>query len=470
MLLGGAATATLYVAGCAAEPTASRATGGTGAGAGTVRPPSPGGTGASPVPEPIGMTTWRWSADPFSHGSYSCLGPGATNADREALAEPMSARLALAGEATESTYPATVHGAWLSGQRAARQILDAATGPVRAIVVGAGMAGLSAARTLVEAGAEVRVIEGRDRVGGRVFTTAAEGGPLDLGASWIEGTSKNPIADLATQLDVTTKRTNFDDATTFDADGTRLDPAFVTRFEGEAEALLARAARRADADGATTLGQALQPLIDGAGFTAAERRAVELAIAGATALDIADDPDHLAPSAVEEGGTFGGARVIFPGGYGQLPRAVAAPLDVRLGEMVTRVRHGDDGVEVVTSKDIHRGTHAVVTLPIGVLQQGSVEFDPPLPQRARQAIERLRMGLLFKVCLRFDRAFWDDTDFIGYAGDTAGAWAFWLNLHKFTGEPVLMAFNGGEFGRQLERLDDVQLTAEAMRVLRIMYG
>lgn len=60
------------------------------------------------------------------------------------------------------------------------------------LIVGAGMAGLSAARSLADAGWRVRVIEARDRIGGRVYTNRDWGVPLEMGASWIHGTTDNP--------------------------------------------------------------------------------------------------------------------------------------------------------------------------------------------------------------------------------------------------------------------------------------
>ena len=66
------------------------------------------------------------------------------------------------------------------------------------IVIGAGMAGLGAARTLSESGAQVTVFEARDRIGGRVWTSRLWPGlPLDLGASWIHGARGNPLTALA---------------------------------------------------------------------------------------------------------------------------------------------------------------------------------------------------------------------------------------------------------------------------------
>ena len=71
----------------------------------------------------------------------------------------------------------------------------------RVIVVGAGLAGLGAARALRDRGIEVVVLEARDRIGGRVHTTA---GGVDLGAHWIHGSEGNPLTNLARQLGVPT--------------------------------------------------------------------------------------------------------------------------------------------------------------------------------------------------------------------------------------------------------------------------
>ncbi|PRC57574.1 amine oxidase, partial [Mycobacterium sp. ITM-2017-0098] len=75
------------------------------------------------APEPTGVLVTRWAADPYARGSYSFLAVGSSPDDQEALAAPVGDRLSFAGEATHEEFFATVHGAYLSGLRAADRIL-----------------------------------------------------------------------------------------------------------------------------------------------------------------------------------------------------------------------------------------------------------------------------------------------------------------------------------------------------------
>jgi monoamine oxidase len=110
-------------------------------------------------------------------------------------------------------------------------------------------------------------------------------------------------------------------------------------------------------------------------------------------------------------------------------------------------------------------------LPQGVLKAGYVSFSPPLPEAKLAAIERMRMGILNKVYLRFPRIFWpEEADMLGYIPERKGEWAEWLNIAHYTGQPVLLAFNAADYGRALEDLPDDEIVAAAMATLRTMFG
>ena len=100
------------------------------------------------------------------------------------------------------------------------------------------MAGLAAARALHSKGAAVVIVEGRNRIGGRVWTAAStQGVPLDLGASWIEGVNGNPISALARRFNVPTAVTDFDNRLIYEAGGKSL---MTLRSKGSRQVIRAR--------------------------------------------------------------------------------------------------------------------------------------------------------------------------------------------------------------------------------------
>ena len=413
----------------------------------------------------------RWATDPFALGSYSFLPVGATPDDRLALQAPVSGRIVLAGEHTDVGAPATTHGALASGRRAAALLLGAdVQGPV--IVIGAGLAGLGAARALTDAGVQVVVLEARDRIGGRVHTDMSLGVPIDLGASWIHGVDGNAVAELATAVGVTWAVTDLDDSVTFDRDGRPIDPAIAAAIGSVAIEVLDDAIGRAedlddDVDLAAMVDEALDEWVDDGDLDADTRALVLLEIRRIVEHEFGADLDELSTWWGDEGDEIAGGEAIIPSGYGQLTEVLAAGLDIRLGSVVTEVV--DDGARVLVTTgadEVVEGGAVVVTLPLGVLQAGSVAFTPPLPDPHAAAISRLGMGVLEKVAIVADERTWDtDTDLIGVTRDD-GRFLEWLDLTDLVGTPVAIGFTAGSAARDLADTDDDDLVDDALTTLR----
>jgi monoamine oxidase len=391
-----------------------------------------GGTGCAPErrtsgpPSALtGALVTRWGQDPYALGSYSFLARGASRADREALAAPIAERVWFAGEACEPDKPSTVHGAWLSGMRAA-EAMARAPGD-RVAVLGAGVAGLAAARRLAEAGRRVTVFEARDRIGGRVLTDRSLGLALDLGASWIHGVDGNPVSALADAVGAQRVVTRWSKLRFYDADGRR---------------------RR---------------------FMLLPRRFQDTYL---MELGFAADMDELDPSLREFTDAYPGEEVIFPGGYDQILPALDGDYEVRLSRPVAGVDWTGSGAALqLAGGGIEPADQVLVTAPLGVLKAGAIAFEPGLPDDKRTAMDRLGMGLLDKVYLKFETAFWRaDVDGFGYLSDTPGRLAGWFNLHKAIGAPVLLGFTAGSAAHALADLDDEQIIAEALEAVRAFTG
>lgn len=411
------------------------------------------------VPEPLAMIRTSWSTDQWARGSYSFLPVGATPSLRVALAQPINGRLFFAGEATSSDAPATVHGALASGTRAAQEVIDAADEKEVVAVLGAGVAGLAAARALHDAGYSVVIFEARDRIGGRVATVHTDTGPIpiELGASWVHDVAASDLAETLSNLDINTAAFDYDNDTTLFTGGVTqesLDNATdaiesaIESVDG-AESDMSIAAAMA-ASGETTNPLALNHIDE-----------VELA------SEYGANADELSAWWGTEEGSRGDDLLVL-GGYGGVADHLAEDLDIRLGTAVRTVSSNDDGAELAFDNDeTFSCDRVVVTVPLGVLAAGDITFNPPLPDTHQNAIDTMRMGLLDKVWCVFPEQFWSNESLIWNRVDEPGA-AFreWYNLAPLTGKPVLLALNGGRTARGLAERSDEDVRTAALAALQ----
>ncbi|WP_299736505.1 FAD-dependent oxidoreductase [uncultured Roseobacter sp.] len=372
-----------------------------------------------------GFIRTNWSRDPYSFGSYSYLAKGSWRRDHVALGRSVGNRLFFAGEATHPSYNSTVHAAYESGIIAADAIFETSAKTVG--IIGAGISGLAAANTLAKRGHAVTVLEARERIGGRIWTDSRLGTTLDLGASWIHGTDSNPLVQLADGHAITTQATT--------------DSYIIRGGDGR---------RIRDSDAPDWLENVLSVQHS----------------AGA-------DSEEINILAYWRDTDYGGEDVIFPGGYAQLLDTFSADFDTQLGRSVTKVEVGEDGVHLQDLNGQSATFDAVmITVPLGVLKRGMISFTPSLPKEKRDAIASLGMGVLDKLYLRYDDVFWDaDVTWIATPenGLPQGQFNQWLNLYPYTGQPVIMAFNGAQPARDLAKLTDAEVVDRALRTLDAAY-
>ena len=346
------------------------------------------------------------------------------------------------------------------------------------LVIGAGIAGLAAARTLTDSGRKVIVLEARNRIGGRVWSERSwPNAPVDLGASWIHGVSGNPLTTLADQLKLPRKATDFDNSATYGADGRSLTDAQIQAISDNFDAVMEemesiRGTREAadlpDIPLQTVLEQILTQRRDPAAMQRALRWWINTTIEHEYA---ADDNDLSLYYWDDDSPNLPGGDVVFPQGYDQILTELAQGLDIRLGQVVQRIAYGANGVTVTTNGGRVTGTRAVITLPLGVLKRGAITFAPALPAAKVTAIKRLTMGVLNKTYLRFPNVFWDqEVEWLDYLGERNGEWAEWLNVFYYTKQPILLGFNAGTYGAAIERMTDEAIVAGAMTALRTIYG
>ncbi|KAJ0970302.1 hypothetical protein J5N97_023179 [Dioscorea zingiberensis] len=348
------------------------------------------------------------------------------------------------------------------------------------IIIGAGLAGLAAARQLMYFGFKVVVLEGRKRCGGRVYTKKMEGAnksaAADLGGSVLTGTLGNPLGIIAKQLGYPLHKVR-DKCPLYRPDGKPVDSDVDMKVENAFNRLLDKASRLRQCMGEVSmdvsLGAALETFREVYGDAVTEEEMslfnwhlanLEYANAGLLSkLSLAfwdqDDPYDM-----------GGDHCFLPGGNGRLVQALAENVPILYEKTVHTIRYGGDGVQVIAGGQVYEGDMALCTVPLGVLKNGTIKFVPELPQRKLDGIKRLGFGLLNKVAMLFPHVFWStELDTFGHLSEDPGRRGEFFLFYSYAtvaGGPLLIGLVAGEAAHNFESMPPTDAVALVLQILR----
>ncbi|GAU12612.1 hypothetical protein TSUD_132220 [Trifolium subterraneum] len=337
------------------------------------------------------------------------------------------------------------------------------------IVIGGGMAGIAAARALQDASFQVVLLESRERIGGRIHTDYSFGFPVDLGASWLHGVSKeNPLASVIGRLGLPLYRTSGDNSVLydhdlesyalFDMDGNQVPQELVTKVGEVFETILEETNK--------VRNEFSEDMSIQRGLSIVFERKPELRLEGLSHKVLqwylcrmegwfAADSDTISLNGWDQ-------EVLLPGGHGLMVRGylpvintLAKGLDIRLGHRVTNVVRRYNGVKVtVENGKTFIADAAIVAVPLGVLKAKRISFEPKLPDWKEAAIAELGVGLENKIILHFENVFWPNVEFLGVVADTSYGCSYFLNLHKAARHPVLVYMPSGRLAKDIEKMSD----------------
>lgn len=363
------------------------------------------------------------------------------------------------------------------------------------VVIGAGLAGLAAARELREAGREVVVLEARDRVGGRTLNEPiADGKVVDIGAQWV-GPTQDRVLALIGELGLETFPTYATGRNIFERAGRishysgtipRANPIGLAEVGIAMKRLNAMAAkvpaaapwtapraRRWDSETFATwmrrnvrTGVARDILrLAVIGVWAAEPEDVSLLhvlfyIRSAGSLEILTDTEGGA----QQDRVVGGSQLISLGMAEQLGEGA-----VELSSPVRAIAHGPDGVVVRGDRATVRAKRAIVAVPPALA--GRIAFDPPLPARRDGLSQRMAQGSVVKCMAVYERPFWRDRGLSGAITSVTGPVSVGFDNSPPDGRPgVLLGFLEGRAARETADLPQAERRSVVAECFARLFG
>jgi monoamine oxidase len=337
------------------------------------------------------------------------------------------------------------------------------------LVIGAGAAGLAAAAGLVRAGRSVRVVEARERIGGRVFSVREPHLPvaIELGAEFVQGVIPRTLSLAesagAIVVEVNGSQFKWQNGRIGAAEQPRQMTSVVfehlDRFRGRDQSLQAF-------------------LNDVAKREPQLQEDAEMAAAYVASYDAADPADISARALVRqhraEAVIRGDRTFRLPLGYVAILeylRAQLGPTTLMLNTTVKRVEWQPGRIVVhTTAGQKFEANKLISTLPLPVLQRAQVIFEPALPAEKARAMLDLRMGPVIKLAMRFDDAFWwtKDHERLGFLLAPGRPFpVLWTTYPVLA--PLLIAWCAGPNAMPLVDLSDEQILDQGLRTIKSVF-
>lgn len=341
------------------------------------------------------------------------------------------------------------------------------------VIVGAGIAGLITGKTLQNQGFEVILLEGRNRIGGRLWTSKKwDNAFVDMGASWIHGKEGNPLTKLANSINAQVFPTESEKAILYDLNGkiiTDKKEAYLDQITLQIEKFISKIQNNYNQD--ISLKKALEKELNWQKLSDVKKIDFEYLFNSNIEQEYAADISQLSAFYFDDGKAFDGDDLLLVKGFNVISDYLVKGLNIKLNHIVNSIEYNNQGVNIITNQGNFQGNRVIVTLPLGVLQKNIVKFSPPLPDKKIKAINQLGMGVLNKLYLLFPQQFWlKNYDWIGRITQKKGQWSEWVNLEPALKKPILLGFNAGKFGKEIESWSDEKIIMDAMKNLRQIYG
>lgn len=344
-----------------------------------------------------------------------------------------------------------------------------------AIVVGAGLAGVSAANALQQKGKRVLVLEAQTRLGGRIKTLRCNHTQLELGAAWLHGIEHNPLEQLMpftaniipNKYDYHDPEQMLHDFALYDEKGERFSLQMWHKLAKQIEAFNQFILSYDVHDNFDYL---IEQFIQHHQLSASESQQLRYVLIVMFNYEFGANLNQLSRNsdAGYELSETTGANALNPRGMDEFIKCQLAGINVLTHCVVTAIDYSQATIKVDTTAGVFETAKVIVTLPIGVLKAEQVNFTPPLPEQKCQAISALGIALYNKIIMQFDHVFWDDKEWLGRVSDEEQANVI-FNQDLYAQDKHLILFTSGRLAQLIESYNDQQVQEWALGQIKKVY-
>jgi monoamine oxidase len=336
------------------------------------------------------------------------------------------------------------------------------------LVIGAGAAGLAAARTLHDVGHSVLILEARDRIGGRAWTnTDFAGSPLEFGAEFIHGekASTHSLVEKAGLSVIPVVRAP---NLWWGEDSSPAIPRakLLPELQDAISSLYDDCHKLAQIELRTDL--SLSEYLKGCGWSDEQIRMADVLLAQTCCapIDSLSCQDLINEMKADYAGS-GDFRILE--GYARLFEWYSQNLLIRFNTLVTAIRWKNGQVNVTAGNETFQAKACIVTIPVSLLQRAAIQFDPPLPDDKGQAIAAMRMEPATKLIYHFRKPLWD-TEALTYMAHDGKLARWWTPGYRRPGVHIMASYVTAERARWLDALDEQDALQYGMKELSQLLG
>ena len=348
--------------------------------------------------------------------------------------------------------------------------------PDKVLIIGAGVAGMSAAQHLKKEGFEAIILEGQDRVGGRVAPVLFGEHYIDTGATWIHYFKGNPLTAFAEMTGDEVVEDAYEPFEVWDAVSKQwLGKEKYLALELSEEVRNAATAYFLENDTDISVADFFDNYVSDKDWSSALQGTVKFLYTALYETDYGATIHEIVPTderSLSKFGNEGEVDGLIIGSFKNWIDDLQKGLDIRFNQTVQSINYQDDKVKVTTQHEVFECDKVIVTVSLGVLKHGSIQFVPQLPIAKQYAIEHFQYGILEKIVCTFDQRFWGESRLFYYMNQANKSLAFpmIMDFTETAGQPTLGIYHAADFSQSIEDLSDEVIMEQVTAMLKELFA